>query len=332
MKPVDAPPRSCYIRAMPESKLSIWRELWRRSTPLDRLIAGYVVAFAIAMATLGRDDSAWLGLVIAHAAILVGICLLVWFWHDQHNGVAGFLRHLYPILLYSLFYRELESADFWVFPDFFDATLVAFERSIFGVDPNVWLIKVQTAWANEIMMLGYFSYYFLIPVVALPLFLRGRLEDLRGLLYGTTLAFVMSYIGFVLFPVEGPRYYFSEHFREPLQGWLFVPAVRYVIDNGAIHGGCMPSSHVAVALVALFWARRSLPLLGSILTPFVFVLILATVWGRFHYATDAVVGIIVGAVALWLTGFWVKRPARFGVREFSLLNPSEETGAVRERV
>lgn len=316
---------------MPESKLSIGRELWRRSTSLDRLTAGYVIAFAIAMGSLGRDDPAWLGLVIAHAAIFLGICLVVWFWHDRRRGIAGFLRHLYPILLYSLFYRELESADFWIFPDFLDATLAAFERSILGVDPNLWLIKAQTAWANEIMMLGYFSYYFLIPMVALPLFLRGRLDNLRGLLYGTTVAFVISYVGFVLFPVEGPRYYFAEHFREPLQGWLFVPAVRYVIDHGAIHGGCMPSSHVAVALVTLFWARRSLPLLGAILTPFVFVLIFATVWGRFHYVTDAVVGIIVGLAALWFTGFWERTPARSEAPEFNRLSPAEETGAVRER-
>ena len=289
---------------MPGAKNSFWEEFWRRSTALDRLTAGYVLAFALALATFGRASEAWPMLFLAHLVIFVLIGCVIWYWHDRRNGFAGFIRNLYPLILYSLFYSELETADFWVFSTFQDQHLVAFEQSLFGVVPNIWIIPAQSAWANEIMMAGYFSYYFLMPVVSLLLFFRRRIDELRGMLYAITAAFVMSYLGFVLFPVEGPRYFLADQFPAPLAGWLFVPLVRFVIDNGAIHGGCMPSSHVAVALVTLFWARRSLPRLGAVLIPVVFVLILGTAWGRFHYVTDIFAGIIVGAAALTLTGFW----------------------------
>lgn len=315
---------------MPESKNSFWRELWRRATALDRLTAGYVLAFALALATLGRASEAWAFLFTTHLAIFVLIGCVVWYWHDRRNGFAGFVRNLYPLILYSLFYSELETADFWVLSAFQDQQLVAFEQSLFGVVPNIWIVPAQTAWANEIMMAGYFSYYLLMPIVSLVLFFRRRVDELRGMLCAITAAFVISYLGFVLFPVEGPRYFLADQFQAPLAGWFFVPLVRFVIDNGAIHGGCMPSSHVAVALVTLFWTRRSLSRLGAVLTPIVFVLILGTAWGRFHYVTDIFAGIIVGAAALALTGFW--REVKSRAHDPSVAGRvAKESGVLHER-
>lgn len=307
------------------------RELWRRFSLLDRLTVGYLLAFAAALVFLGRESPTWRSLFLTHIVLSIVIAAVIWFWHDRTTGIPGLVRNLYPALLYSLFYRELEIADHWIFPGFLDHSIVAFERAILGVDPNIWIMNAQTAWANEIMMLGYFSYYLLIPIVAIPLFLRTRIDDVRGFLYGTTVAFVISYIGFVVFPVEGPRYFLSEHFPEPLSGWFFVPAVQYIIANGAIHGGCMPSSHVAVALVALFWARRTMPVLGRVLTPFVFVLIFATAWGRFHYVTDAIVGIIVGVTALALTGFWTRQDSRERKPEYDVIDSVKADNVIRER-
>lgn len=310
---------------------SFWGTLWRRSTPVDRVTVGYLLGFAAALSLFGRGDSTWPVLFVAHLVIGVLVCAVIWFWYDRTAGLAGFVRTLYPVMLYSLFYSELERADHWIFPDFLDAQLVAFERSIFGFEPNIWIVSAQSPWLNEIMMLGYFSYYLLIPLVALALFLRQRIDDLRGMLYGTTVAFVISYVGFVVFPVEGPRYFLAQQFPEPLAGWVFVPLVRYIIDQGAIHGGCMPSSHVAVAVVILLWARRTMPRLGTVLTPFVFTLILGTVWGRFHYVTDAVVGIIVAATALMLTGFWSRAESRVSQQAMGRFGSVAKDNAVRER-
>ena len=167
---------------------SFWRHLWRRSTVLDRLTVGYILAFAVALASLGRDNAAWLALFVTHVALAVVITGVIWFWHDHTTGLHGLVRHLYPLMLYSFFYRELQVATFWVFPEFLDQHVVSFERVLFGLDPNVWIMRAQTAWANELMMMGYSSYYLLIPLVALPLFFRRRIAELRGMLYGTTAA------------------------------------------------------------------------------------------------------------------------------------------------
>jgi membrane-associated phospholipid phosphatase len=173
---------------------------------------------------------------------------------------------------------------------------------IFGVDLNVWLVPFQKALVNEWMMAGYFSYYLLVPLVGFPLLLRGRISELNAFLTAATITFVISYFGFVFYPIEGPRFFLADQLSQPLSGYLFVPLVRWIIANGAIHGGCMPSSHVAVAWVALFWAYRTQRRLAIVLTPLVATLFFATIWGRFHYISDVAVGWPIGILGIWIGG------------------------------
>jgi len=279
---------------------SVLRTLWVRARPLDRITGLYVLIFGIGVAVFGSGNPYWIPLATVHLLLLGAIAAVLWFWNDADSGFSGFIRNLYPPLLYTFFYSETTVAMHWLFPTFLDGQIVALEQKLFGVDPNIWIIPFQTPLLNEWMMLGYFSYYLLVPILALTLYFRKRLSALAGFLTASTMAFVISYIGFVLYPVEGPRYFLAEFFEQPLDGFLFVPLVRMVIDAGAVHGGCMPSSHVAVAWVVLIWAWRTERTLGKILTPFALTLFLSTVWGRFHYVTDVVVGWFVGTAALWL--------------------------------
>jgi membrane-associated phospholipid phosphatase len=172
-----------------------------------------------------------------------------------------------------------------------------------GVDLNVWLQAVQTPLLNEWMMFGYFAYYPLIPLLAFTLYFQRRTDELNMFVTAATIAFSVSYIGFILYPVEGPRYFLAEHFSGPLRGYVFVPLVRWVIEGAAIHGGCMPSSHVAASWVVLIWAYRTQRRIAWVLTPIILTLTAATVWGRFHYFTDVLVGLPVGLGAVYLADY-----------------------------
>lgn len=285
---------------------SVWRRLWSRATPLDRLAFIYILAFGLGLVFLGKPEPARNVLILVHAGLLVAIIAILHFWNDRHTGVSGFIRLLYVPLLYTFFYSEAQVAIHWVFPGFFDGQLIALERWLFGVVPNAWIIPFQTPLLNEWMMLGYFSYYLLVAILGLTLFFQRRYVPLNGFLTAATVTFVISYIGFIVYPVEGPRYFMAAQFAEPLHGFLFVPLVQAIIAKGAIHGGCMPSSHVAVALVVLVWAYRTIRRLGIILTPIVATLFVATVWGRFHYFMDVVVGVLVGLVGLYVGARWTR--------------------------
>lgn len=283
-------------------RLIWWRSLWQQARPVDRLVVGYLVAFALGMAVLGSGDPSWGMAAAIQLALAAAILAMIHAWPDQARGMRGFLRVCYPAMLYPVFYLQMRGAIHWVFPAFFDHQIVALEKAVLGVDLNVWLLPIQKPVLNELFMLGYFSYYLLIPALVIPLFVRGEREAIGRVLHACTVAFVVSYVGFVLYPLEGPRYFLSGRLTQQLGGWVFVPTVRAIIAKAAIHGGCMPSSHAAVALVVLVWARRTLPRLAALMIPLVFLLFVATVWGHFHYVSDLVAGWLVGAAALWLAG------------------------------
>lgn len=272
----------------------------RRFTVLDRITLGYFVAFILGLLLLGRGNPSWVPVVATHVGVLAVAVFIVLRWNDCTTGVRGFLRQLYPVLLYPFFYNQAQHATHWVHAGFMDHQVVALERAVFGVDPNVWIQPVQTALVNEWMMAGYFAYYMLLLILILPFHFSGRTMDVRRILTATTITFVISYVGFALYPVEGPRFYLAEQFAHGLSGWVFVPLVNWIIAGAAFHGGCMPSSHAAVALVVLLWARRTRPGLARWLAPLVFTLFFATVWGRFHYVTDVVVGWVVGFIGFAL--------------------------------
>jgi membrane-associated phospholipid phosphatase len=56
----------------------------------------------------------------------------------------------------------------------------------------------------------------------------------------------------------------------------------------------MPSSHVAVAIVVLAYTFKESRRFGWALLPIVVGLAIGTVWGRFHYLSDVIVGTAVG--------------------------------------
>jgi membrane-associated phospholipid phosphatase len=64
-------------------------------------------------------------------------------------------------------------------------------------------------------------------------------------------------------------------------------------------GTAFPSSHVAAALVAAGCAWRALRPLGMTLVPLALLMSLATVYGQFHYAVDALAGAALAAVVLF---------------------------------
>jgi membrane-associated phospholipid phosphatase len=61
---------------------------------------------------------------------------------------------------------------------------------------------------------------------------------------------------------------------------------------------------VVGTVVPWFAAWRYSRTLAWSITPFVFGVLVSTVYGRYHYAADVLGGVVVGAVAYWLALKW----------------------------
>jgi len=155
------------------------------------------------------------------------------------------------------------------------------------------------------------------------LFFSHKIKEFDDLLFTSAVAYYISYLGFILFPVEGPRFALVSSYQVEINGGFFTSLAHGLIDVAGIRGGAMPSSHVAVALVVLVYARRHHRILYYVLSPLIASLLISTVYGRFHYISDVVAGLLVGGGSILLCDRLIKKkttPARQEMvkKEFSL--------------
>ena len=111
----------------------------------------------------------WRWLVLAHGACLVVNHALI-LLHARHpaNRLLDFLRHFYPVLLYTGFYRETGVLNRMFCPDYLDPVLIGWEQQLYGLQPSVVFMEAFPYLAvSELFYLSYASYYFMIVGVGL---------------------------------------------------------------------------------------------------------------------------------------------------------------------
>jgi membrane-associated phospholipid phosphatase len=101
---------------------------------------------------------------------------------------------------------------------------------------------------------------------------------------------------FVVLPADSP-YYLSPHLGPPLSGHFFFDLVHQMSARGGARGGAFPSAHVSGAVVVTLVAWRHQRRLAYLLLPIIGGVMMATVYGRFHYALDTLAGAVL-AVAV----------------------------------
>lgn len=262
----------------------------------DYLLVAYLAATGlVAAATLTPTG---LALAAAHAAGVAVVVALA--RRPMPKGrVAVFFRVLLPVVLTPLLYTELQTLNQLVTPGYLDATVQAWEEAAFGAQLSVVAARAAPwTWLSEPLHLGYFSYYLVVPVAALGAYRVSGEAGLERFAVTVATAFFVCYLCFAVFPVAGPRYLFPRVAGPPSDG-PFYALVHAVLEAGSSKGTAFPSSHVAAACAALLAAHRNARRWFWPLLPFVVLLTVGTVYGRFHYAIDAVAGVLVAALA-WL--------------------------------
>lgn len=264
----------------------------------DYLLAAYLAATGlVALATL---SAAGLALATAHAAGVGGVTWLA--RRPLPKGKAArFFRILLPVLVTPLLYTELQTLNQLVTPGYLDAEVQRWETALFGAQLSVEAARAAPwTWLSEPLHLGYFSYYFVVPAAAVGAYRASGDAGLERFAVTVGLAFFVCYLCFAVFPVAGPRYLFPRVGGPPAEGPMYA-VVHAVLEAGSSKGTAFPSSHVAAACAALLAVRSEARSWFRVLLPFVLLLTVGTVYGRFHYGVDALAGVAVGALAWWAT-------------------------------
>jgi membrane-associated phospholipid phosphatase len=184
----------------------------------------------------------------------------------------------------------------------YDTELIAIDRMIFGVDPTVWLAQCSHLLVTEILQIAYTSFFLLFLILGYELYRRRNLELFRFYVFTCTYGFYLSYLGYFLLPAVGPRFTlhdFSLLDRE-LPGLWLTPHLRWFVNVGesipigvsnaeAIAGSqrdVFPSGHTMLMLVMMFFGIRYRLRVRHLLNVTGILLIMATVYQRYHYVID----------------------------------------------
>ncbi len=275
--------------------------------PVDVALFIYLGFLTVSILLFNRRLPDWGWFLVFHGVLVGFVLLLAATLKDASGGWKGLLRWGYPILFFTFLYEETGYLVHLFFDGWQDSRLIAFEQQLTGTIPSVWLAERARPWLSEIVMAGYFSYYFIIPLGALILWAKREIENFQLLILAVCIGFFISYAGFLLYPLEGPRYAIPHLHPGTVEGPFFVKLVKFVIDKGAIHGGCMPSSHVAVAVIVLLALYRGARSWFWALLPWVMGLAVGTVYGRFHYFSDVVGGLAIAPASFVIAKRWLKR-------------------------
>jgi len=279
--------------------------------PFDLLFIGYVAFSGMLIAAFGwkLSPGIWLGLTAAHIVLLI----LSFWWARQPRGypsLRGFVRDVYPFLFIFFLYWELRYLALLFSGGYHDPLILRLEEALFGEQLAMTLSQhLPYLWLSELMHFFYGIYWVLLPLAALGLYFRGRIEGFRELVFVELVVFFGCYLVFIFFPVAGPHYGFPL-IGGPLAEGPMYKFVHWVLEDGGSKGAAFPSSHVAVAVGILMVAWRHDRVVWLGMLPLVIGLTIATVYGRFHYGIDALAGVAAAAllvpVARHLRG-WLRR-------------------------
>jgi membrane-associated phospholipid phosphatase len=278
-----------------------------RLRPVDMATGLYIIMEIILLLIFMIGRPGWQYLLFFYMAALGVVALMVLLNFEEAAPFWRIIRIIYPLFLFTLFYEAVGPQIFMIFDNPFDSHVVGLEKMIFGVDPAFAIQPHIEVWLNELMSFAYFSYYLMLPGVAIILLVKRRFGSLERMVLAAAVTFYVCYLIFIFYPVVGPRFHLADYYYLPLIGPFFTPLMQRILAAGGLFGGAMPSSHCAVALVALWTLAREVRKAAVPAMLLLALLCVGTIYGRCHYVSDVVAGLLLGTAVLWITKFWQGR-------------------------
>ena len=260
-----------------------------------RLTASYLATTAALIAMLGNTVPGRVWLVAGHLGLSASLLSLNGAWASA--GILRVLRDWHPVILFPLLYKEVELLAAVIGDWRLTAAIPAWEAALFGGQPSLYLSeRLAFVPLSECLHFCYLSYVIVIPSVTAYWYVSGRRAAFGELLLMLSTVLLGSYLFFILLPVDSP-YYLSPRLGPPLSGHFFFDLVHQMSARGGARGGAFPSAHVSGAVVVSLVAWRHQRRLAYLLLPIIAGVMMATVYGRFHYGLDTLAGAVL-AVAV----------------------------------
>lgn len=266
---------------------------------IDVLFFSYLGITTILLLISWNQSTNSMNLLLIRTGIVMAIIGLIYANSKVQSTFLNLLRNVYPVLLSMYFYSKTVFYNKFLFSDL-DPYLINIEERLFGFQPSLqFSAYFSSNIFSEIMYIGYFSFYLLIAGFVLYLYFK-KSPEFSILIFKLAASLLLFYLIFGIFPSAGPQFFFSAVDHTPPDAYVFDKIMHFIIKNGDQPTGAFPSSHVGISIIILLLSKKSAPTFFRIAWPFVIILILSTVYIKAHYAIDAIGGIIIAPIILYI--------------------------------
>jgi len=273
----------------------IWSE---EANTGDLLSASFVFGFILLVLFYRRRLTQWARLVATYAVLLaLQVTLPMGKTLGMIPPLAAAFFPVVPIVVifFTLgFIPELNPRDQ-------DALLSRLDRALFRIDPSVWMERFAFPWITEVMQVAYLAYYVLPFVLLGTLYQQGEEEAFQISVTALLLSHYIAFIGYIMVPALGPRFAPASQYRTELKGLLLAEPVRDLLNVlEGIKRDAFPSGHSSAILITLFYTFQFTPSMSSLFLAIAGLMILSTLYLRYHYAVDILAGALLAALCLLL--------------------------------
>jgi membrane-associated phospholipid phosphatase len=196
----------------------------------------------------------------------------------------------------------------------YDQLLISLDRLIFRTNPTQWIARFSNPLATELLQIAYSSFYVLFIAVGLELYRRRDKSQFSQFRFTVVYGFFVSYLAYFAFPAAGPRFTLHDFSRidSELPGLLFAEPLRWFVNYfEAIRPGMpnalafayaqrdvFPSGHTMLTLMTIVLAYEYRLRIRNYVLGVGILLIIATVYMRYHYAVDLAAGALLAVPCL----------------------------------
>lgn len=275
--------------------------IFHPANPIDWAFLIYLFIVTVIILLFPTHIPNWKTLLIQQSFLLIFALFTLRFCANNRYRFFRILHHWYPVFLFTYFYMTSGELNQVFFQGYWDEFFQKIDLWIFGQHPNLWLYShLNHFYFNEIVHFCYFSYYILPVAFGIYVYTKHDGEFLR-ILFGISLCFYICYFLYIFLPVAGPIPLREGRFTDG--GW-FVQIMNYIYEVAEKPGAAFPSSHVAIALMVLLYARRYSHLIFWLIFPVIIGLFFSTVYCFYHYVIDVIAGLALGHGVYVLANRW----------------------------
>ena len=232
--------------------------------------------------------------------------------NNKGKFLSFFYDLIFPTICILAIFDSLEWLVHYVNPKDIDPLLIRLDYMIFGNHPTVILEKIMNPFLTDVLQLAYSLYYFVPIGYGAVLLLNNQKEEFNRSLFLILFCFYLSYLGYILFPALGPRFYLNDLQTTGLQGYALAEPLQNLLNRlEGIKRDAFPSGHTGITVLVLYLSYKYKRWFFWLALPVVSALIFATVYCRYHYVVDVIAGfgltIITIVLGEWYYRWWEKR-------------------------